>query len=373
MREIINRLKNLPGWSTKRKIVVIESDDWGSIRMPSIEVFEALKAKGITREENRYEKYDTLANEADLAELFQVLHSVKDKNGSPAKFTAVSVLANPDYRKIEKSGFNEYHYELFTDTLKRTGNAKVIDYWEKGIAGGYFVPEYHGREHLNISRWLKALRQGHKATLTAFQHEMYGITFYGHDLKEYSYLAAYDYDDQEELELLKEITKDGLNQFEKVFGFQSSYFVPPNGPLSSRLHDTLADAGIKAIQTARLIYTEPVGKGNTKKQLRYFGKQNSSGQIYTLRNAFFEPSCIPVPDPVNQCIHEIGLVFSMHKPAVISSHRVNYIGALHPENRENGLNALNKLLKKIILQWPEVEFFTSTELVKLMLQKKQSS
>lgn len=29
---------NLPGWHTRRKIVVIESDDWGSIRMPSKEV-----------------------------------------------------------------------------------------------------------------------------------------------------------------------------------------------------------------------------------------------------------------------------------------------------------------------------------------------
>ena len=33
---------NIPGWRTKRKIVVIESDDWGSIRMPSLKVFETL-------------------------------------------------------------------------------------------------------------------------------------------------------------------------------------------------------------------------------------------------------------------------------------------------------------------------------------------
>ena len=33
-------LINIPGWRTNRHIVVIESDDWGSIRMPSCEVDE---------------------------------------------------------------------------------------------------------------------------------------------------------------------------------------------------------------------------------------------------------------------------------------------------------------------------------------------
>jgi hypothetical protein len=36
---------NSRGWKTKRKIVVIESDDWGSIRMPSKSVVELLKSK----------------------------------------------------------------------------------------------------------------------------------------------------------------------------------------------------------------------------------------------------------------------------------------------------------------------------------------
>jgi hypothetical protein len=39
---IVRNLANLPGWCTNRKIVVIESDDWGSIRMPSLTIFENL-------------------------------------------------------------------------------------------------------------------------------------------------------------------------------------------------------------------------------------------------------------------------------------------------------------------------------------------
>jgi hypothetical protein len=33
-------LLHLPGWYTKRKIVVFENDDWGSIRMTSLSIFD---------------------------------------------------------------------------------------------------------------------------------------------------------------------------------------------------------------------------------------------------------------------------------------------------------------------------------------------
>lgn len=47
LRKTINRhYRNLSGWKTNRKIIVIESDDWGSIRMPSKEVYELFLSKG---------------------------------------------------------------------------------------------------------------------------------------------------------------------------------------------------------------------------------------------------------------------------------------------------------------------------------------
>ena len=40
LKQIISHnLLNIPGWRTKRKLVVIESDDWGAIRMPSKEIY----------------------------------------------------------------------------------------------------------------------------------------------------------------------------------------------------------------------------------------------------------------------------------------------------------------------------------------------
>ena len=69
---------NIPGWRTKRHIVVIESDDWGSIRMSSKESFERLRAAGIPVDKSHYNINDALECNQDLEELFNVLVRYKD-------------------------------------------------------------------------------------------------------------------------------------------------------------------------------------------------------------------------------------------------------------------------------------------------------
>ena len=111
------------GWKTDRQIVVVESDDWGAIRMPSLEVLNYLLAKNIKfRAGLGCDQYDTLASNDDLELLMDVLYSVKDKNNNPAKITLNSVMTNPDFKKIKEADYTEYSYEMFTETLKRYPN-----------------------------------------------------------------------------------------------------------------------------------------------------------------------------------------------------------------------------------------------------------
>ena len=53
----------------------------------------------------------------------------------------------------------------------------------------------------------------------------------------------------------------------------------------------------------------------------------------------------------------------MKRPAVISTHRINYVGYIDPKNKENGLRQLGKLLERILNKWPDVRFVTTDQLI----------
>jgi hypothetical protein len=65
------------------------------------------------------------------------------------------------------------------------------------------------------------------------------------------------------------------------------------------------------------------------------------------------------------------VAFKMKKPAIISAHRLNFIGTIDQKNRDNNLRQFNRLLKEITQRWPEVEFFTSDRLGELMMKGKE--
>ena len=137
IKRLIKNMSNIPGWRTNRKIVVIESDDWGSIRMPSNQARLSMMSKGVlmgNEERQRYTNYDTLALKSDFEVSYNTLQSFRDINGNNPKITAVSVVANPDFDKIKASNFNEYFYEPFTTTFKTLWTRRCFfEMWQEGI------------------------------------------------------------------------------------------------------------------------------------------------------------------------------------------------------------------------------------------------
>jgi hypothetical protein len=132
------------------------------------------------------------------------------------------------------------------------------------------------------------------------------------------------------------------------------------------LSETLCDVGIKGIQSMKY-HKIPQKNGSLDLKNIYTGKKNGSQQIYTVRNCVFEPSQMPEKfENVENCIKEIGNSFFWKKPAVITSHRLNYIGTLDEENRTRNLKMFENLLKQILTKWPDVEFMSSDELVGLI-------
>jgi len=63
---------------------------------------------------------------------------------------------------------------------------------------------------------------------------------------------------------------------------------------------------------------------------------------------------------------EIQNAFFWHKPAIISTHRINYVGGINIKHRGRNLKLLDQLLQRILIKWPDVEFLSSDQLVSII-------
>jgi hypothetical protein len=364
LKDIKRRLINLPGWHTKRKFVVIDSDDWGSIGMPSIEVYNNLKDSGFKIENNPYLKYDALESEDDLISLLEVLKSFKDKNGRNPVITANIVVANPDFERIQNSGYEKYFYELFTDSYKRyPRHEKSFELMKQGVNEQIFFPQFHAREHLNISYWMKSLQNGHPQILTGFKNNYYILDNATHpDIIHSCTSAHYPKSESESMEIEGYI-KDGLRIFDEIFGFRSRSFTGTGHIWSSRIENMLKQEGVRYIK-GLIVQREPkVGTGNFRSKYHYTGQRNKFGQIHIVRNSFFEPGLTNEKNKcVSDCLDRISIAFSSGKPAVISTHRINYMGFIFEDFRNENLQLLKQLLTQLLKKYPDIEFLNSDEL-----------
>lgn len=367
-RKLLLNLKNIPGWTTKRKIVIFSVDDYGSIRVASALARKKLKEIGLNMDGNRFDQYDALENKEDLTMLYEILTSVKDQNGRSASFSAFSLSANIDFEAVIESNYSKYYYELLPQTLQRLpGYEGTWDLWREGITNRLLVPQFHGREHFNLKFFNELLSSKNPELLACLENQSYaGIK--NKPFENISYMSAFSFEEFEENENHKQTITDGLNTFEQVFGYRATNFIAPGTSYHKCLEKTLFEGGIHYID-ANLIDKEYQGEGKYKLYFNYLGKKNSLGQIYLIRNSVFEPLLNTSLDWVDYCLSEIEIAFRWNKPANISTHRVNFAGHIEPKIREHGLSELKRLLKAMTRKWPDIEFMTSNELGDLISLK----
>jgi hypothetical protein len=62
--------------------------------------------------------------------------------------------------------------------------------------------------------------------------------------------------------------------------------------------------------------------------------------------------------------------FFWNKPAIVSSHRVNYCGFIDENNRKKGLQELGVFLKKVKKKFPDVTFVALDDLTQKILTER---
>lgn len=367
-RKIISNIRNIQsGVKVPNRIIVIESDDWGSNRIASKECFDGLVTSGILKKDCEvYDRCDSIAHSEDLSCIYEVISKYTGKDGKSAVITAFVNPVNPDFERIKDSGYNEYFYETFFETLAKEGEGEnVKSAWIEGISNHLIYPEYHGREHLTVPLWMEQLQKGNKTVLNAFEYRYFAVPTNAISTKAAQFRPTLYFDNINQKEWLKQSLSDGVDILKKIFGFAPIVFAPSNGVSHPDFDKVLFDKGIIGLHNPNRY--EPDGNGGIT--VAKYGRVNQIGQTYYHRNCVFEPVQCSY-DTVDFCMAQIQAAFNWHKAAIISSHRVNYLGKINPSNRSRGLSELNRLLASIVKKWPDVIFMTSDEYIRLIRRNK---
>ncbi len=120
---------------------------------PPREAHEHLLAKGIAVVKSPYTRFDGLERSEDLELLLAVLCKHRGSDGKPALLTANTVMGNPDFEAIESSDFKEYTWMDLEKSYENAGDSeRVLSLMQEGIQEGLWLPQFHGREHVNVAR-----------------------------------------------------------------------------------------------------------------------------------------------------------------------------------------------------------------------------
>lgn len=365
-RLLLDNLKNIPGWRTAEKLVVLVFDDYGNVRQDSAVALRRMIDSGVELFD-RFDKFDALETKQDLELLFEVLSSVSDSHGRPAVLTPMTLCANPDFDAINASEAS-YRYESLPQTYSRLEDTQGQAYggawelWQEGIRRGLLKPQFHGREHLNVELLERKLRSGDKAMKINLENQSMAALGAESSMPGVGFTQAFGLWNRSELGRHREIIADGLELFERVFGYSSKVFTPPSQQLHPDLYIYVESLGVRAIDKP-LYCVRRLNKHESIREFNTLGQSVGHNHISIVRNVVFEPTNDRGFDSVARALDLVSAAFRWRRPAIISSHRVNFSGHIDPENREFGLKSLKRFLDGIVKRWPDVQFISIDTLV----------
>jgi hypothetical protein len=313
------------------------------------------------------DRLDAVETRQDLESLYEVLASVADSRGRPAVFTAYALSANPDFDTMAQDG-DRYRYEPVDRTFARLAAEQPKVYegtwaaWRQGMEAGLIRPQFHGREHYNVELIERKLQRRSPDLLANLENRSMAALWKEPEMPGVGFTEAFGLSNSASLSKHRRILAEGLDLFERVWGFRSETFTPPAMKLHPSLFEVAEQGGVRSIDKP-LRFRRDMGDGQHRRELNRSGRQRGQDHVTLVRNVVFEPCRDMGFEPVSRALQQIAAAFFWGRPAIISSHRVNFAGHLDEANRKGGLDALRRLLKAISQRWPEVEFVSVDGLV----------
>ncbi|MBK8683459.1 MAG: hypothetical protein IPN31_16420 [Bacteroidetes bacterium] len=172
-----------------------------------------------------YDTLDSLEKKVDLERLVEVLIRNKSNRGEVPIFTCNMVMGNPNYEAIENNNFEKFFHRNLFDSYTYYYNEDLRHIWDYAIEKKILKPQFHAREHLNISLWMKDLKNNLHDTRFAFNNGFYGLKTITSSRFQNNYLAAYYAESFDQLENIKITLEDGIKMFQDFWKMKPRSFV----------------------------------------------------------------------------------------------------------------------------------------------------
>lgn len=360
-------------WS-KHKTIVFESDDWGQCyALPDA---AALRLAGpLFPPSLAFSATATLERVEDLENLFGILERYAGSDGRKVIFQPNYIVANPDYEDARDGKFQFIDLPAFP---RRWERGQLISKALEGIERGVWYPEYHGSVHYDYRKWLYSTRKRDPQALASLEHDSIAL---------WAVLQRTEFDTEREYydsisELNSHVTprqqridiQRGADVFERLFGRRPVSVAAPAYCWQNKTERIFSENGIKVVQAKnrqnrpiqwpeRILNRIRRTWGRPSRPVPAMGSTNS-GVRYLWRNGDFEPvSSHGAKDALSQ----IQSAWSRNEPAIVSSHRVNFVNQ-SDAIREHGLREFDLLLGAVTRNHPEAVFLTDNEVGQLYSQ-----
>jgi hypothetical protein len=211
---------------------------------------------------------------------------------------------------------------------------------------GVFEPQHHGALHCDIVRFADRLRRRVPSAVAAAERGRWEVEDVGSHA-EYTVPAS----------TLAELIPSGVAAFTRIFGAAPVSTICPNYVAPEAALALLREQGIQVFQA---LARRPGSR------VRSFGRRavrralpavrvRGDGAFVVERAIDFEP--LAGSDPVD-CAARCRREWAAGKPAIVSTHRVNYVG-WDEQSKESGRRALSRFLAEL----PDATFLTDYDLL----------
>jgi hypothetical protein len=346
-----------PVWR-RLKAVVLESDDWGLCAWsPDDQAHRVLTDTPAFRSPaGRLYGRSTLESAADVNRLVETLLEFRGGDGFPPVWQANTVVAAPDYARLEPPLFEVPSMPVLElpaapSRWQRPGLWEAV---RSACESGVWWPELHGFHHLPEQAWLTALRRNESDARRAFEQQSPVCE---------AVEAGGEFDASEPAALKREHLSRAIEIFTRLFGRAPSSFCPPDYRWDDAFEAEAERLGVTLWQGRAERARRALPR--LRRLMRGLSWRASSGaRFYMPARIAFEPRGNPAPPPHRAAPGDDGddgarvrlgvadahrrarAAWSAGRPAVVSTHRLNY-AHLDPAWSDAGRGALRDLLRRL--------------------------